>query len=159
MANTFHLEIVTPDRQVVQEDVEELSVPSWKGYLGVLPMHAPLLALLKTGEVTYRRGGVTRYLAISGGFIEVLPEKTTLLVETAEAPEEIDLQRASASREKAEKTISTLSRVPVVGGTSDTEFKVAERRLQRAVVRIQVARHGSGSGAAEGSSSGPSTAE
>jgi F-type H+-transporting ATPase subunit epsilon len=145
MVNTFHLEIVSPDRQVARQEVEELVVPAWKGYLGILPMHAPLLAMLKPGEVNYRLGGVLKYLAISGGYVEVLPEKTTLLVETAEAPEEIDVGRANASRQNAEKTIATLSRTPIAGGTSDAEFRSAEAHLDRAVVRIQVARRGHGS--------------
>lgn len=140
MANTFRLEIVTPDRQVVSVEADELTVPAARGQRGILPSHAPLLATLTAGEVSYRTGQQTKYLAISGGFVEVLPEKTTLLVEAAEKPEEIDVERASTSMERAEKTMATLARKPDSAGVEDVQFKEAEAHLHRAVTRIQVAR-------------------
>ncbi|MEW6364091.1 MAG: F0F1 ATP synthase subunit epsilon [Acidobacteriota bacterium] len=139
MANTFQLIIVTPERQVVLEEVEELTVPGTGGYVGVLPGHTPLLTTLKAGEVSFRMGTAHRYLATSRGVVEVLPEKVTLLVETAEAAEEIDVDRASTARQQAEKALSALLRTPL---EDDSEFKQAEARLQRAVVRLQVARKG-----------------
>lgn len=142
MAQTFRLVIVTPDRQVVKEEVEELEVPAKKGHLGILPEHAPLLATLTAGEVRYRMGQQTRYLAVSGGFIEVLPDKTTLLVETAEAPNEIDVDRAKAAQEQGQQVLATFMKKSDSAGSEDAEFKKAEARVRRAVVRLQVARRG-----------------
>jgi len=142
MANTFHLDLVTPDRAVVREDVEELVVPTLNGSVGILAGHAPLLALLAPGEAAYRRGSSTQYLALTGGYVEVLPERVTVLAVTAEGPHEIDVERARSSREKAEKAITTLSRTPPPEGAEDPEFREAEARLHRAVVRLQVAKRG-----------------
>ena len=139
MANTFQLIIVTPERQVVLQDVEELTVPATGGYIGVLPGHTPLLATLKAGEVSFRRGTIHRYLAIGRGVVEVLPEKVTLLVVTAEPAEEIDVDRATTARQQAEKALAAMLRKAL---DDDTEFKQTEARLQRAVVRLQVARKG-----------------
>jgi len=79
MDQTFRLRIVTPYREVVTEDVGEAQVPGQAGYLGILPGHAPLISELKVGEITYRRGGEAQYLAVSGGFLEVLPDQVTIL--------------------------------------------------------------------------------
>jgi F-type H+-transporting ATPase subunit epsilon len=124
------LRVVTPDRQVVREDVEEIQAPGREGYLGILPGHAPLLSELKPGEITYRRGRDLRRLAVSGGFLEVLPEQVTVLAETAERPEDIDLARAQAARDRAERRLKSPN--------PDVDLDRAAVALQRALIRIQV---------------------
>ena len=131
MDQTFLLRVVTPDRQVVREDVEEIQIPGKEGYLGVLPGHAPLISELKVGEISYRRGREAHYLAVSWGFVEVLPEQVTILAETAERPEEIDVARAQSARERAERRLSRPD--------ADTDIKRAMVALERAVIRLQVA--------------------
>src|SRR5262245_2987762 len=96
------LEIVTPDRSLVREEVDELQLPGPEGYLGVLPGHTPLLATLKVGELWYRIGGDVHYLAISGGFVEVLPDHVTVLAQVAERAQDIDVARAEAAKQRAE---------------------------------------------------------
>ena len=131
MAETFRLEITTPERMVAREDAEEAQIPARNGYLGVLPGHAPLLAQLKPGAMTYRHGGRTESVAVGHGFVEVLPEHTKVLVDTAEKAEEIDLSRARASQERAEQRLSHPD--------PETDTKRAMVALQRALVRLQVA--------------------
>jgi F-type H+-transporting ATPase subunit epsilon len=125
------LRVVTPDRQVVREDVEEIQVPGREGYLGILPGHAPLLSELKPGEMSYRRGKELRRLAVSGGFLEVLPEQVTVLAESAERPEDIDLARAQAAKERAEMRLKSPD--------PEVDLNRAAVALQRALIRIQVA--------------------
>lgn len=131
MAETFRLEITTPERLVARADVEEAQIPARNGYLGVLPGHAPLLALLRPGEISYRQDGHTEYIAVGPGFVEVLPDRTKVLVETAEKAEEIDLARAQAAQQRAEQRV----RQP----DPDTDISRAMAALQRALVRMQVA--------------------
>ena len=121
------LEIVTPERLIISEAVDEVVLPSMEGYMGVRPGHAPLLARLDVGEISYRAGGQERFLAVSGGFAEVLREGVEILAETCEPAEEIDLERATRSKERADSRI----------GASDYDQKRAEISLKRAVCRIQ----------------------
>jgi F-type H+-transporting ATPase subunit epsilon len=125
------LRVVTPNRAVVREDVDEIQAPGRAGYLGILPGHAPLISELQPGEMSYRKGRDVRKLAVSGGFLEVLPEQVTVLAETAEWPEEIDIARAQAARDRAEKRLKS----------SDPECDInrATVALQRALSRLQVA--------------------
>ena len=134
MADTFQLEIVTPDRLVVKEDAEEIQIPGKQGYLGVMPGHAPLITELDVGEITYRSHGQSEHLAVAWGFAEVLPEKVTILAETAERPEEIDVARAEEAKRRAEERLKS----------GDTEIDVtrALNALRRAEVRLQVAGEG-----------------
>jgi len=132
MADRLRLELATPTRLVVAEDADEVVVPGIDGYFGVLPGHAPLLALLGAGELTYRAGRAERYLAVSGGFAEVGPDRVTILAETAERPEEIDPARARAARERAE------GRLAARGG-DEVDYPRALSALARAQVRLQVA--------------------
>ncbi|MBI2819793.1 MAG: F0F1 ATP synthase subunit epsilon [Acidobacteria bacterium] len=125
------LRVVTPDRQVVREDVEEIQAPGREGYLGILPGHAPLLSELKPGEMTYRRGKDFQRLAVSGGFLEILPEQVTVLAETAERPEEIDIARAQSAKERAELRLKSPD--------PEVDLNRAAVALQRALIRIQVA--------------------
>ena len=129
------LEIVTPERLVLAETVDSVILPGSEGYLGVLPMHAPLLTRLGIGELTYQKGGRTVCCAISGGHAEVLRDRVRVLAETCERSEEIDVDRARRARETAEAALASRE-------LSDREFRMAEARLKRALTRIQV--HGRG---------------
>lgn len=124
------LRIVTPSRQVVSVDVEEMQVPGKAGYLGILPGHAPLLSELKVGEMTYRQGREVHRLVITGGFLEVLPQQVTILAEAAERPEEIDVERAQTARERAEKRLRSPD--------PEVDLSRATIALERALIRIQV---------------------
>jgi F-type H+-transporting ATPase subunit epsilon len=103
MAETFELEVVTPERQLVKEQVQEAQIPGKEGYLGVLPGHAPLLTELGTGFMYYVTGGKRYYLSIHGGFAEVLPDRVRLLANGSERAEEIDVERARRARERAQR--------------------------------------------------------
>jgi len=131
MDETFRLRIVTPYREVVMEDVSEAQIPGKEGYLGVLPGHAPLISELRVGEISYKRGGKSTHLAVSGGFVEVLPEQVTILAETAERAEEIDVTRAQAAKAEAEKLLRAAH--------PDTDIDQATIALERALIRLQVA--------------------
>ena len=138
-ASTFKLDIVSPDRLVLSEEVEELQVPGKNGYLGILPGHAPLMTELEIGELSYRRGDRTRYLAVAWGYCEVLPNQVRILAERAERAEDVDPERAQAALERAEKRLSNLH-------DRDTDFLRARTALQRALIRIQVSRKASRQG-------------
>ena len=131
MVETFQLEIVTPDKLVVDDRAEEMQIPGKNGYLGVLPGHAPLITELAVGEISYRRGGATQRLSVAWGFAEVLPEKVTILAQTAERAEEVDAARAERARERA------LARLQ--SGGSDTDYARAQAALERALSRLEVA--------------------
>src|SRR5260370_41911953 len=102
MAETIQLEIVTPERQVVDDAAEEVTIPGKSGYLGVLPGHAPLITELSVGQISYKTAGQIKRLAVAWGFAEVLPEKVTILAETAEKSAEIDVTRAAAANQRAQ---------------------------------------------------------
>src|SRR5678816_4551088 len=125
------LTIVTPERSLVSEDVDELQIPGASGYLGVLPGHAPLFTELKVGELSYRKGSTWTSLAVAWGFAEVLPDQVRVLAETAERAGEIDLERALKSKERAEQRLAR--------GGEDIDYDRARIALQRALIRIQVA--------------------
>jgi len=130
-SDKLQFEIVTPDRLVLKEDVDELQIPGKDGYLGILPGHAPLITELMVGELSYRKDKMTRYLSVAGGYCEVLADRVTLLAETAEKPEEIRIDRAVASKERAEKRLAD-SQNP------DIDLDRAMVSLQRALIRLQV---------------------
>jgi ATP synthase F1 epsilon subunit len=137
MADTFKLEIVTPEKKVVETAAEEIQIPAKNGYLGVLPGHAPLITELAVGEITFR--GVSgagsnsndQRLAVAWGFAEVLPDKVTILAETAERPSEIDVARASKSKERAEQRLAS--------GDTTVDVERALDALHRAETRLEVA--------------------
>jgi F-type H+-transporting ATPase subunit epsilon len=131
MADVFQLEIVTPEKQVVSDTAEEVQIPGKKGYLGILPGHAPLITELAVGEIVYRKGGQPQYLAVAWGFAEVLPAKVTILAEAAERPEEIDVPRAQEAKERAEERLKSQD--------PDTDYERALYALKRAEVRLDVA--------------------
>ncbi len=130
MAETIQLEIVTPERQVVDDAAEEVTIPGKSGYLGVLPGHAPLITELAVGQISYKTAGQIKRLAVAWGFAEVLPEKVTILAETAEKSEEIDVARAEAAKQRAE---TELSKAGVEGNAE------AQAALDRAKARLEVA--------------------
>jgi F-type H+-transporting ATPase subunit epsilon len=127
---SIHLEVVTPEKRLVNEVVDEVILPGSEGSLGVLPGHTPLLTTLGIGELVYRRGGEKRYVAIAWGFAEVLPERVSVLAEIAERAEGIDRERAAAARDRALKRLR--ERPP------DTDFARAQAALQKAIIRIQI---------------------
>ncbi len=132
MADTFELEIVTPERLVIKDVAREVQVPGKSGYLGILPGHAPLISELAVGEIVYKDGsnGVHR-LACAWGFAEVLPEKVTILAETAERAEQIDVARATEARDRAERLLASAE--------PDIDYDRALNAVQRAQVRLDVA--------------------
>ena len=131
MADSFQLEIVTPDKLVVKDHAEEMQIPGKNGYLGILPGHAPLITELAVGQISYRNGSETHYLCVAWGFAEVLPDKVTILAETAERGEDVDCTRAQKAKERAEQRLSS----------SDPELDVprAQNALARATTRLEVA--------------------
>lgn len=130
MADTFQLEIVTPEKMVVNEAVDEVQIPGLGGYLGILPGHAPLITELGVGVITYRAQGVSRNLAVAWGFAEVLPDKVTMLAETAERPEEIDMTRAQKAKDRAEQHLKS--------NDPQLDYDRAQDALQRAETRLKV---------------------
>ena len=126
----LELQIVTPERLVLAETVDEIVLPGSEGYLGVLPGHAPLLTALGVGEVEYKVAGKRHFLAVAGGFAEVLRDRVIVLADTAERPEEIDLERARAQRERAEAILR--------GNPADVEFDQAQQSFRKALIRLQV---------------------
>jgi F-type H+-transporting ATPase subunit epsilon len=131
MSGEIELSIVTPERAVVREAVDELQIPGAAGYFGVLPGHAPLFSELKVGEVSYRQGDKWVSLAVAWGFVEVQSNKVRILAETAERAHEIDVERATRAKERAEQRIAK--------GGDDIDYNRALVALERALVRIQVA--------------------
>jgi F-type H+-transporting ATPase subunit epsilon len=125
------LQIVTPDRLLVHEQVDEIQIPGSEGYFGVLPGHTPLLASLAVGELWYRKGQEKTYLSISFGFAEVLPDRVTILARVAERAEDIDVARAEAARQRAEQRLTHQK--------SDVDYERARVALMKALVRLQVA--------------------
>jgi len=126
------LTIVTPERAVVHDRVDEVQIPGAEGYLGILPGHAPLFSELKVGEVSYRKGDHWIFLAIAWGFVEVLPDQVRILAETAERAEEIDLERAARAKQRAEERLAR--------GGEEIDYRRALVALERALIRIQVSR-------------------
>ena len=125
------LEIVTPERSLASEEVDEVQLPGSEGYFGVLPGHAPLLATLQVGELWYRIGQEKHYLAVAFGFAEVLPERVTVLAQIAERPEDIDVPRAEAAKKRAEERVAK----PQV----EMDFERARIAMMKSLIRLQVA--------------------
>jgi F-type H+-transporting ATPase subunit epsilon len=128
MADTFQLEIVTPEKMVVRDVAEEMQIPGKDGYLGILPGHAPMITELAVGEISYLKDNRTHRLSVAWGFAEVLPDKVTILAETAERAEP---KRAQEAKQRAESHL----------GACDTEedFKRVTADLKRANTRLEVA--------------------
>ena len=127
----LQLQIVSADRSLVNETVDEVVIPGFDGYFGVLPGHTPLLAVLQVGELWYRQGQEKHYVAIAFGFAEVLPDRVTILAQIAEKAEEIDLARAEAAKKRAEERLLR----PAV----DMDAERARIALLKSLIRLQVA--------------------
>jgi len=131
MAETLQLEVVTPERRVLSESVNSVTVPGRNGEMQLLPGHAALISELKTGVLSYTQDGTAFQLHVSGGFVEVSDDRVSVLAEIAERPEEIDAARARLAREHTEKQLSSWS------GTEE-DFEKARAKLERSMVRLQL---------------------
>jgi F-type H+-transporting ATPase subunit epsilon len=140
MADTFQLEIVTPDKLVVKDTAEEMQIPGKNGYMGVLPGHAPLISELGVGQISYRNGNETHYLCVAWGFAEVLPDKVTILAETAERGEEVNCERAQKAKERAEKRLAS-GDAEVDVARAQNAFAKANNRLEAAAKEGQTTAH------------------
>ncbi len=135
MAETLQVEIVTPEHMVVDDQATELTMPGKNGYLGILPGHAPLITELSVGEISYRNSaGQLKFLSVAWGFAEVLPNKVTILAETAEKAEDIDIARAERARIEAEAALKAAS------GKGESDYSKLEADLARASTRIAVSK-------------------
>lgn len=131
--STIAVDIVTPNGKVFEGDADMVIARATSGELGVLPGHMPLVAPLEIGPLRLKRAEGTKHVAVSGGFIEIRPEKVTILAEAAELPEHIDVERAERARQRAEKRLGELSR-------EDEEYQLVRAALNRAINRIDVAK-------------------
>lgn len=130
--NAIELQIVTPERHVLQDTVQSVEVPGKEGCLGILPGHAPLITELGIGILSYHKDSQVRFLTVINGYAEVLPHRVIVLAEVAERAEEIDVERTERARERAQ---SELARA----GAGNEDWQRAETALQRALVRLQAA--------------------
>ena len=135
MADRLSLEVATPTKQAVAETVDEVVIPGSEGYFGVLPGHAPFLATLGIGVLTYRQGREERHLAIAGGFAEVRNDKVIVLADVAETPEEIDRARAERARDRAERRLSGRTQ-------EEIDYVRCQAALAKALTRLQVSGRG-----------------
>jgi F-type H+-transporting ATPase subunit epsilon len=144
LPDKIELVIVTPERQLVRESVVEVTLPGLEGQLGVLPGHAPLITELGIGELDYRKANSSErnVLAVISGFAEVLPDRVTVLAETAERAQEIDIARAESAKARAEKRLAS--------NDPNVDWDRATIALQRSLIRIQVARRYRGAPVAAG---------
>ena len=126
------LEVVTPDRLVLSTQAEVVVCPGVEGQFGVLPGHIAFLSALEIGEMYYKAGGKTEYLAVSGGFAEVTGEKVTIVAESAEMGREIDVERAKRAQERAEKRLAAAK-------TAEIDWARAEAAMRRSLMRMKVA--------------------
>jgi F-type H+-transporting ATPase subunit epsilon len=133
MAKTIQLDIVTAERLVLSEQVEYVSAPGVDGILGILPRHTPLLTALNFGELRYKKDGAEFTYAIGGGFMEVRPDKVTVLADSADHADEIDEQRAEQARASAHQLLQEKPR-------ADVEYARIEQSLRRAELRLRVAK-------------------
>jgi F-type H+-transporting ATPase subunit epsilon len=135
--NTIELQVVTPERHILSEDVESVEMPGKDGYLGVLPGHAPLLTEMGVGILTYRKGSESRSLTVMGGYGEVLPNRVIVLADASERTEQIDRSRAQAALDRAK------ANVPGPNAT-EGDWDAANAAIARATVRLEAAKGGSG---------------
>jgi F-type H+-transporting ATPase subunit epsilon len=142
LPESIELEVVTPERHVLQKTVKSVEIPGKEGYLGILPGHAPLITELGTGVLTYRNDSETRYLSVVDGYAEVLPDRVIVLAEVSERGEEIDVARTRAALERAKVEMAKTD-------ARDAEWDRANLALQRAVVRLQAASKSGASGTHE----------
>jgi F-type H+-transporting ATPase subunit epsilon len=129
MDKALHLEIVTPDKMVLSQDVEYVGAPGYEGEFGVLPNHIPFLSALRIGNLYYKLAGKSHFVFISGGFADVSDNKVTILAESAEKAEEIDLERARKAKDRAEKRLAEQR--------EKVDYARAQAALQRAMARLR----------------------
>ena len=127
----LHLEVITPERKVYEEDVDMVVAPATEGYVGILPHHAPLFTTLGPGEFKVKRSGVEEVLAVFGGFMDVRSDRVVVLTDAAEHAEEIDASRAQQARDRAQEVLAA-------GPASAADEQRARAELQRALVRLRV---------------------
>ena len=130
LPTSIELQIVTPDKMLVREQVDEVEIPGTEGYFGVLPGHTPMLASLSVGEMWYRKGQEKTYLSLANGFCEVLPDRVTILATLAERAEDIDIARAEEARRRAETRLQN---------AKDVDYERARSALVKSLARLQVA--------------------
>ena len=128
---TLRLEIITAERQVFADDVNVVVAPGIEGQLGILPHHAPLMTVLQPGELLIRKDGEETYMAVTGGFLEVRPDKVIILADACERAEEIDIARAEEAKRRAEERLKTQQ--------SEVEAASIEAALRRSLIRLKVA--------------------
>jgi F-type H+-transporting ATPase subunit epsilon len=133
LPRTLALEVVTPDRPLVRDEVDEVELPGAEGYLGVLPGHTPLLTLLQVGHLWYRKGNETFWLSVAFGFAEVLPDRVTVLAQLAERAEDLDLSRAQAALQRADARLAKPE--------PELDYERARLAQQKAATRVEVASH------------------
>ena len=129
MASTIRLELVTPERLLLSEEVDEVVAPGYEGEFGVLPGHTQYLAILSIGMLWYRKGSAKTRMALGGGFAEVNHDRLVVMADTAERGDEIDVERAQRARDRAEARLKELS-------LDDETYAKAYAELQRALVRM-----------------------
>jgi F-type H+-transporting ATPase subunit epsilon len=127
----LHLEVITPERKVYEDDVDMVVAPASEGYVGILPHHVPLFTTLGPGEFKVKKGGVEEVLAVFGGFMDVRSDRVVVLTDAAEPAEEIDANRAQEARERAQQVLAA-------GPASAADEQRARAELQRALVRLRV---------------------
>jgi F-type H+-transporting ATPase subunit epsilon len=127
----LHLEVITPERKVYEDDVDMVVAPASEGYVGILPHHAPLFTTLGPGEFKVKKGGVEEVLAVFGGFMDVRGDRVVVLTDAAEHAEEIDASQAQQARERAQQVLAA-------GPASAADEQRARAELQRALVRLRV---------------------
>jgi F-type H+-transporting ATPase subunit epsilon len=137
MAEKLKVELMTPYRKVISEEVDMITATGTLGEFGVLPGHAPFLTSLNIGELSYSKDGNTFYVALNWGYLEVENDEVTILVETAERADEIDLERAKTALGRAEEALKKLTR-------EDKDFVQYQSALERAIIRMQVAAKAAG---------------
>ena len=128
LPTSIELRVVTPDRLIVKEAVDEIQIPGSEGYFGVLPGHTPMLASLAVGEMWYRKGQEKTFLALAFGFCEVLPDRVTILARFAERAEEVDVERAEEARKRAHERLSK---------AKDIDYERARHALMKSLARLQ----------------------
>ena len=135
----IHLEIVTAERLVLSDDVDQVNAPTKDGRVGILPRHMPLLTVLTEGELSIIKGGVRTEFAVFGGFMEVLPDRVTILADACDRSDEIDLERAEDAKRRAEERLASRK--------SNQDMALAEADLRRALMQIKMAKVRKGPGA------------
>jgi F-type H+-transporting ATPase subunit epsilon len=132
LPTTIELQIVTPDKLVLRENVDEVEIPGSQGYFGVLPGHTPLLAALAVGELWYRKGQEKIYVSVAFGFAEVLPDRVTILARLAERADDIDTERAEAAKTRAEQRLAAAQQQHAV------DYERARTALLKSLARLNV---------------------